>query len=221
MSAARPCPAGHLSTEPDYCSSCGAPMGASPSPPLAVASPPPPARASQPRAACPLCASPLAPEDRSCPLCCYELDLPPLPPLRRAPDLPSPPRWRLIVRVDPALDDDPDPAFPCPVGAPEIEVELDEEEVTLGRGDLTPWPPSPAGPRGERERGRLSLGDPGVSRRHAALQRAEGGLWIVDLGSTNGTRRNGAALEAHARAPLQPGDEVTLGRWTRLLVRQR
>jgi hypothetical protein len=217
MSAVRPCPAGHLSTEPDYCSSCGAPMGTSPSPPLAPVSPPP-ARVRQPRAACPLCATPLAPEDRTCPLCCYELDLPPLPPLRRAPD-PSATTWYVIIRVDPALDNDPDPAFPCPINTPEIKYEI-KEEVTLSRGNLTPWPPLPAEQKGEREQGRLLLEDPGVSRRHAVLQRAEDGLWLVDLGSTNGTRCNGAVLEAHVQVPLRPGDEVTLGRWTRLVVRR-
>jgi hypothetical protein len=181
---------------------------------------PPPARVSQPRAACPLCATPLSPEDRACPLCCYELDLLPLPPLRRARDLPSRPGWRVTVRVDPTLDEDPDPALPCPVGAPEFEREIDGEEVTVGRDLTPPSPPLPGGQRGE-EKGMLLLGDPGVSRRHAALQRAEGGLWIVDLASTNGTRVNGVLLEPRVRTPLRAGDEVTLGRWTRLRVLPR
>jgi hypothetical protein len=52
------------------------------------------------------------------------------------------------------------------------------------------------------------LDDPNVSRRHAEL-RAEEGRWIVaDLGSTNGVRVNGRAVE---RAALEPGDEVTFG----------
>ena len=33
--------------------------------------------------------------------------------------------------------------------------------------------------------------DPNVSRRHAEIRREDGAYWIVDLGSTNGTKVNG------------------------------
>ena len=55
----------------------------------------------------------------------------------------------------------------------------------------------------------IVIDDPNVSRRHAEL-RAEDGRWIVaDLGSTNGVRVNGRAVE---RLALEPGDEVAFGR---------
>jgi hypothetical protein len=51
--------------------------------------------------------------------------------------------------------------------------------------------------------------DPNVSRRHAELRRDEGGRWaIADLGSTNGVKVNGRRVD---RAPLEPGDRITLG----------
>jgi Protein of unknown function (DUF3662)/Inner membrane component of T3SS, cytoplasmic domain len=52
------------------------------------------------------------------------------------------------------------------------------------------------------------LADPNVSRKHAELRR-EGGRWVIaDLGSTNGIKVNGRRVD---RAPLEPGDRITLG----------
>lgn len=50
-----------------------------------------------------------------------------------------------------------------------------------------------------------------VSRRHARVLGLQNGHTIEDLGSTNGTRLNGRALEIGEVAPLKPGDLVTLG----------
>lgn len=53
----------------------------------------------------------------------------------------------------------------------------------------------------------------GVSRKHAAIVRKEGGsLQIVDRGSPNGTFLNGQRLIAHQPRILRDGDEVRLGR---------
>jgi hypothetical protein len=54
----------------------------------------------------------------------------------------------------------------------------------------------------------LMLDDPNVSRQHAELRREEGGWVVADLGSTNGVKVNGKRVR---EAPLQPGDEITLG----------
>jgi predicted nucleic acid-binding Zn ribbon protein len=48
-----------------------------------------------------------------------------------------------------------------------------------------------------------------VSRRHAALRRTGEGYAIVDLGSSNGTRVNGARIERSA--PLRDGDTIAIG----------
>ena len=52
------------------------------------------------------------------------------------------------------------------------------------------------------------LDDSTVSREHAAFIRRGDAWWVVDLGSTNGTRVNGARAAEHA---LQPGDQVEFG----------
>ncbi len=50
--------------------------------------------------------------------------------------------------------------------------------------------------------------EPSVSRRHAALQRVEGGWLLLDRASTHGTCLNGRRVQC---AVLADGDEVTLG----------
>lgn len=47
-----------------------------------------------------------------------------------------------------------------------------------------------------------------ASRRHAVLRRGEGGVEVVDVGSTNGTRLNGREIRPRAPVPLGPGDLV-------------
>jgi pSer/pThr/pTyr-binding forkhead associated (FHA) protein len=64
--------------------------------------------------------------------------------------------------------------------------------------------------------------DPGISRRHARiLRQADGGMALVDLGSMNGTRLNGAVVAPNVITPLAEGDQVTVGCWTRLILRGR
>ncbi|MBW3659271.1 MAG: DUF3662 and FHA domain-containing protein [Actinobacteria bacterium] len=54
----------------------------------------------------------------------------------------------------------------------------------------------------------IALDDPTVSREHAAFVLRGRQWWVVDLGSTNGTRVNGTTAAEH---PLEPGDRVELG----------
>jgi hypothetical protein len=54
----------------------------------------------------------------------------------------------------------------------------------------------------------IPLDDPTVSREHASFVLRGKQWWVVDLGSTNGTRINGTAAAEH---PLEPGDRVELG----------
>jgi hypothetical protein len=68
----------------------------------------------------------------------------------------------------------------------------------------------------------VALDDPGVSRRHAQIKRQpDGSLALLDLGSTNGTKINGIAIEPNILVPLRDGDRITLGCWTHITVNAR
>lgn len=55
----------------------------------------------------------------------------------------------------------------------------------------------------------IRIEDAGVSRRHAEVRREGDEVFLVDLGSTNGTTVNGRAIE---RVRLTPGDRISIGR---------
>ena len=57
--------------------------------------------------------------------------------------------------------------------------------------------------------------DDSLSRAHAQFEIEDLQVFVEDLGSTNGTRVNGEPVQ---RAPVRPGDEVTLGAITAALV---
>jgi DNA-binding NtrC family response regulator len=54
----------------------------------------------------------------------------------------------------------------------------------------------------------VEIPDPGLSRQHARFSWDEFGIWVEDLKSTNGTRKNGAPV---TRAQIAPGDQVAIG----------
>lgn len=68
------------------------------------------------------------------------------------------------------------------------------DEITLGRA---------------REGNTVCLAERNVSRRHARFLRANGAVFLEDLGSANGTRVNGERLAARRR--IRPGDLVQIG----------
>lgn len=188
------CPAGHRSEEPDYCSLCGARIAASMATPRAAAS-----------EVCPSCGDHRDdPDARYCEVCRFDF-------IERRPGPPPVARtWELRVSVDPALDTDPDPDAPCPRDEPEMVVRVDRD-LLVGRRDET-----------RAIEPEIALGDPGASRRHARFVReADGSVALQDLASTNGTQVNGADVVAGTRTRLRDGDEVTLGRWTRITLRGR
>lgn len=55
------------------------------------------------------------------------------------------------------------------------------------------------------------FGDPHVSRRHAEVGDKDGKLYLIDLGSRNGTYLNGRALPGRKESPLAIGDTILLG----------
>jgi pSer/pThr/pTyr-binding forkhead associated (FHA) protein len=47
---------------------------------------------------------------------------------------------------------------------------------------------------------------------------SDGSLIYRDLGSSNGTKLNGAEVASLVDLPLKSGDQLTLGHWTRITV---
>ena len=63
---------------------------------------------------------------------------------------------------------------------------------------------------GRSLRAELCVDDDGVSRHHARVRPGEGGIWIEDLGSRNGTFVNGIKVTGPVR--LEDGDKIHVGR---------
>ncbi len=226
------CPkCGQASTDAEFCSECGAAMAA-PAPAAPAAAPAPP-DAPGGVEACPVCGElrpgPLA---RFCDTCRYDFvthlpfsasavpaaptatvitltPAPAAPPApAESPALPAAQRWELLAQVDASLRK---PEDPEPGDRSERLFPLDLQDHLIGRrsdsADIHP---------------EVVIPDPGISRRHARLLRQpDGGMALVDLGSMNGTQVNGAAVAPNVITPLAEGDQVTLGCWTRLILRGR
>ncbi len=95
----------------------------------------------------------------------------------------------------------------CPA---QVQLWLEREDATIDLPGAGPW-----------ELGRAAKSSPlaayirpqdGVSRRHARLYWENGRLFLMDLGSTNGTKINGQRLPPWHPAPVRDGDVVQLGR---------
>jgi diguanylate cyclase (GGDEF)-like protein len=69
------------------------------------------------------------------------------------------------------------------------------EQTTIGRG----------------QQADIQVVDEGISRRHASIEHRSGGIFIRDLGSTNGTFCNGERVNEHA---LRDGDKIQVGSTT-------
>jgi hypothetical protein len=88
---------------------------------------------------------------------------------------------RLVVLASPAL-------------GPGDEIALDSSAITVGRGQTNDVP---------------LPDDEYASTRHARIEPRRDGVWVEDIGSTNGTFVNGIRLTRERR--LAPGDVVRVG----------
>ena len=79
-------------------------------------------------------------------------------------------------------------------------------EVSPGEGNRYP---APVGAIIGRQGCEVVIGDPEISRRHAAIRSVEGGIGVEDLGSRNGTLVNGERIDMVCL--LRPGDRLQLG----------
>jgi pSer/pThr/pTyr-binding forkhead associated (FHA) protein len=93
------------------------------------------------------------------------------------------------------------PAEPEPVSVAKLVSEDKELLIMAGTNTL-----------GRRSGNTIVLdGDPYVSGAHAEISADDDGLWLTDVGSTNGTVLNGTRLQPNIRMALKTGDEIVFG----------
>ena len=216
------CPKGHASSTDDYCDTCGAAITAAPSPaPTAAA----------PSLECSNCGSPHEADELFCEVCGLDFStgkLPDAPPPPAAASTTEPPpgaagrtaAWILTATADRSFFDTNQAETPTaqlvyPADRAPVDVPLRADEVLIGRRSDTGGVFPEVDLTGVAD-------DPGVSRRHATLRRAGDGWELIDQGSTNGTRVNGAkdAIAPGTPVPLRDGDRIHLGAWTCLTLRR-
>lgn len=64
---------------------------------------------------------------------------------------------------------------------------------------------------GRSEEAKFRIQQDRVSRKHCEFFEQDGGVYLRDLGSTNGTFLNGELIETSAKVPLEPGAVVKIG----------
>ena len=237
--ATYPCPKCHsASSDPDWCSECGAAMNPTAQAPLAA--PPGAAAATSPAAAamlCPDCGTPRERDAEWCGVCRYNFltgrSYSPQPPASVAnpPATPATP----ATPAAPAMPQDgaAPVAAPAALGQPllkwSITIAFDPTiDPTLDPAALKPrpdrsfpldLPEMKIGRAGSKAHPEIPIDDEGVSSRHALLTFSpEGSLSITDLNSTNGTIVNDQALTAGVAHRLTAGDTIKIGRWSKLTI---
>jgi hypothetical protein len=189
------CPQGHPSIDPDYCSQCGSKIaiGIDDGTNTAEIAPPPVTES------CPVCTVPRT-AGNFCEACGYNY-------LTGQPaELPADAKqWQIAISIDPQSPTD----NPVPPSRPTQIVDLAIGSYLIGRTSqkraILPEIP-------------LDFDD-AVSHRHAVLEmRADRSLIVRDVGSANGTSLNGHEIPLTRDIPLQDGDTVTLGHWTKITI---
>lgn len=225
------CPRGHLSTDPDFCSECG----------LRIAAPADPAKPAGPAATaagpaldpCPDCGTPRAPGARFCEVCRHDFAAPGAAvPLHAPGPLHGPPPAAAPIEgsapVVAAATSSPEPAG---VGNLWVVVRRDPDRLDGSEGAPAPeraYPLDLAENLVGRRNGRrdvhpeIPVDDPSVSARHLKIcRRPDGGLYAIDVGSSNGTSLNGAALSEGVAADLRAGDRLAIGAFSVLTLEAR
>jgi uncharacterized Zn finger protein (UPF0148 family) len=220
MAAFHACPKGHQSSEPDFCSECGAKIQGARG---AATSNNNPSFAAK----CPDCGAPV-PTDGSvfCEVCGYNFRTrahgqiamttepapppPPSTPAQQSEPVASQAPIELTVTVDPSLRE-PDSPEPPASSSPQT-IAVDKPVALIGRRSET---------RAIYPEIALDF-DTAVSHRHAILSRAaDGSITLRDIGSANGTRLNDRDLPPMTDVAVHDGDQVTLGHWTRIVVKAK
>jgi hypothetical protein len=209
------CPkSGCDSSDPDWCSECGASMhpaaGGAPLAPAASA-------ASAAPMLCPNCGTSRDNNGRFCGVCRYNFETgqsfastgapPPSPAVPDPPAAGPKAAWTVFIDFDPAVDPTATPDISRP--RPRLTFPLDLPELLIGR----------AGAKGHPE---IPIEDEGVSSRHAKIIFDDAGEpSLLELGSTNGTRVNETIATPGLPVALKSGDQIVLGRWTRMTIKAK
>jgi len=228
-----PCPkSGCASTDPDWCSECGAQMR--PAPVGALGATVVPTNSVTPML-CPDCGTPR--EGEFCGVCRYNFEtgqsysahpaapsvVAPSPAAKSAAPVPAATipvtaeaalalgapkgNWSVIIDFDPSIDPMNEGATITP--RPQLTFPLDLPEILIGRRNGKAHPEIP-------------VDDEGVSSRHARISfTAEGNPVLLDLASTNGTAVNGGTVTPGVPTALASGDQIVIGRWTRITIKTR
>jgi FHA domain len=194
------CPQGHPSIDPDYCSQCGSKIAVVIDDGTNTAEIAPLSPASE---KCPVCTVPRV-TGNFCESCGYNY-------LTGQPtEMPADAKqWQIAISIDPQL---PTADNPVPPSRPTQVVDLSVGSYLIGRTSqkraILPEIP-------------LDFDD-AISHRHAILEmRADRSLILRDIGSANGTSLNGHEIPLTRDIPLQDGDIVTLGHWTKITITKK
>lgn len=180
---------------------------------------------------CPHCSADLDVDSRFCEVCGYDPNTGslPQPPVIRPAAAPAPapapaPRpvasgpLMAVITADRAYYDSQHAGeVQFPLGVPPRTIELPMAPVSIGRRSRSRGTNPGVDLAGPPE-------DPAVSHTHASLLPRDDGTWeLVDHGSTNGTYLNESRqpLPANHPQPIQPGDRIYLGAWTRITLEPR
>lgn len=95
-----------------------------------------------------------------------------------------------------------------------IQVRDNNDEITIKPAARTVLGRSDAGASDKPDIDLTPFGalEKGVSRTHAAIERSEDTLTLIDIGSSNGTFLNGQKLIPDQPRVLRDGDEIRLGK---------
>jgi hypothetical protein len=238
------CPAGHDSTDADFCDTCGMRIGGPPPAPAAAPdaaqAPAPAAEPAAPAEPCPNCGTGRA--GLFCEVCGYDFSSGRPAPAAAAAPVPGPgaspvartvpgslpatvvaapaPAWTAVVTADRAYFDSV-VAYGGPDAAMiEFPGYCPDRQFRLAGAQMRIGRRSVS--RGIEPEIDLTgpPADPGVSHLHAVLTAEPDGTWaVLDPGSSNGTIVNGGEVVPGVRVPLRDGDRICVGAWTVLTIR--
>ncbi len=206
------CPAGHLSSQTDYCDVCGARMSGPPAVLEATPEVPSGEEPGTPAAGefpCPRCGAPNTAADRFCEGCGLNFESP------SALQLAPPSGWEATVVADRGYYERADSGdIEFPASCPERRIALRGDQVSIGRRSASRAISPDIDLFGPPQ-------DIGVSHEHALLTLGAEGTWaLLDRGSTNGTfvNEDESPIPVDRPVTLRDGDRIHLGAWTTITL---